>query len=146
MARYRTTIRTPMSQADAFGYMTDLRNFAEWDPGVERVTQVDGSGGGDGATFDVTIDAPGPGLTLRYVTEEYDAPRVAVVRASNGLLTSLDRIEIEPDGTGSIVTYDAELRLAGPLGVFDVALRPVFDRIGRRADRGLQDALDGERI
>jgi len=62
------------------------------------------------------------------------------------MFTSLDLIEVEADGDGSLVTYDAELQLNGPLGLFDLILRPVFDRIGRRADDGLQQALDGVKV
>jgi carbon monoxide dehydrogenase subunit G len=146
MARYRTTVRTSLSEDAAFAYMADLRNFEQWDPGVQRATQVEGDGGGPGASFDVTVDAPGKGLTLRYETIEYDAPTTVVVRAASTLFTSLDRIEVEPDGDGALVTYDAELTLNGPLRLFDLALRPIFDRIGGRADAGLQRALDGEKV
>ena len=34
MARYMTRVRTDMAPSEAFAYMADLRNFAEWDPGV----------------------------------------------------------------------------------------------------------------
>ncbi|MEO6653046.1 MAG: SRPBCC family protein [Ilumatobacteraceae bacterium] len=146
MARYSTTIRTDRSAAEAFAFMADLRNFEGWDPGVQSATQVVGDGGGPDAEFDVVVDAPGSGLTLRYVTTEYDAPRRVVVRAESKLFTSLDRIDVVDDGTGSRVTYDAELRLNGPLGVFDIALKPIFNRIGRRADSGLQRALDGTKV
>ncbi len=146
MARYSTTIRTERAPDDAFAFMADLRNFEGWDPGVERAVQVTGDGGGSDASFDVVVDAPGKGLTLRYVTTEYDAPRRVVVRAESRMFTSLDRIDVEPDGAGSLVTYDAELCLNGPLGVLDVVLRPIFDRIGRRADEGLQEALGGEKV
>ena len=146
MARYRTTVRTDRSPEDAFTFMSDLRNFENWDPGVESATQVVGEGGGPDSTFDVVVAAPGKGLTLRYVTTEYEAPRRVIVRAESKLFTSLDRIDVEPDGTGSLVTYDAELTLNGPLGWFDLALRPIFDRIGGRADHGLQQALDGDKV
>ena len=146
MARFSTTVRTDMAPAEAFAFMADLRNFEDWDPGVQRATQVEGQGGGPDASFDVVVDAPGKGLTLRYVTTEYDAPRHVVVRAESRMFTSLDRIDVEPDGAGSLVTYDAELRLNGPLGVFDLVLRPFFDRIGGRADDGLQRALAGEKV
>jgi carbon monoxide dehydrogenase subunit G len=146
MARYRTTVRTARPPAEAFAFMAYLRNFEDWDPGVQRATQIAGDGGGPGATFDVVVDAPGNGLTLRYVTTEYDPSRHVVVRAESRVFTSLDRIHVEPDGTGSLVTYDAELRLNGPLGIFDLLLRPVFDRIAGRADDGLQRALDGEKV
>ena len=146
MARYRTTVRTDRPPADAFAFMADLHNFEEWDPGVQSATQVDGDGPGPDASFDVVVDAPGGGLTLRYETTDYDAPRSVVVRAESKMFTSLDRIEVEPDGDGSLVTYDAELTLNGPLGIFDLLLKPAFNRIGGRADEGLQRALDGVKV
>lgn len=146
MARYTTTIRTDRAPADALAFMADLRNFEAWDPGVEQATQVVGHGGGPDAEFDVVVAAPGKGLTLRYVTTEYVAPNQVVVRAASKMLTSLDRIDVVADGDGSRVTYDAELTLNGPLGVLNVVLKPIFDRIGRRADQGLQQALDGEKV
>ena len=97
-----------MTPQEAFAYMADLGNFVEWDPGVKAVRQVEGSGGGPDAVFDVTVVAPGPDLTLRYVTEEHDAPRNLLVVARSIVFTSIDRITVEPDGTGSVVTYDAD--------------------------------------
>lgn len=146
MAKYVTTIRSPKPQQEAFDFMADLRNFEDWDPGVQSATQVAGDGGGPDAVFDVVVDAPGKGLTLRYETTEYDSPSTVVVKASSKLFTSLDRIEVRPDGDGSLVTYDAELTLNGPLGLFDLVLRPVFQRIGGRANEGLQRALAGDQV
>jgi hypothetical protein len=121
--------------------MADLRNFAEWDPGVKAVRQVEGSGGGPDSVFDVTVVAPGPDLTLRYVTEVHDAPHNLLVVARSIVFTSIDRITVEPDGTGSIVTYDADLRLNGVLRVGDLGLRLVFGQIGNRAAAGLRRVL-----
>ena len=65
MARYSTTVRTPRSPDEAFAYMADLRNFALWDPGVTRVTQVHGGdgvhgeGGGPKSVFDVVVKSVG---------------------------------------------------------------------------------------
>jgi len=124
--------------------MADLRNFTEWDPGVKAVKQVEGSGGGLDAVFDVTVAGPVLDLTLRYVTEEHDTPRNLLVVARSFIFTSIDRITVEPDGTGSIVTYDADLRLNGPLRIGDLGLRLVFDRIGDRAAAGLRRVLGGQ--
>lgn len=141
MARYVTKVRTPRTPQQAFAYMADLRNFAEWDPGVKAVKQVEGSGGGADSVFDVTVAGPVLDLTLRYLTEEYDAPRNLLVVARSLVFTSIDRITVEPDGTGSVVTYDADLRLNGPLRIGDLGLRLVFDRIGDRAAAGLRRVL-----
>ena len=144
MARYVTTVRSAKTPRGAFAYMADLRNFAEWDPGVKAVRQVEGSGGGPDAVFDVTVVAPGPDLTLRYVTEEHDAPHNLLVVARSSVFTSIDRITVEPDGTGSIITYDADLRLNGVLRIGDLGLRLVFGQIGNRAAAGLRRVLGAQ--
>lgn len=146
MARYATTARTPQAPREAFAYLADLRNFAEWDPGVKAVRQVEGSGGGPGAVFDVTVAGIGRDLTLRYVTEEYDAPSTLLVVARSTVFTSIDRITVEPDGAGSVVTYDADLRLNGVLRLGDLGLRLVFGVIGDRAAAGLRKALSAEKV
>jgi carbon monoxide dehydrogenase subunit G len=146
MARYSTTVRTPMPPSEAFEYMADLRNVAQWDPGVAEVVQVTGDGGGPGATFDVDVKSVGGTTTLRYETVRHDAPLTVQVEARSKLLTSIDRIDVVAAGDRSLVTYDAELRLNGPLALFDPALRLVFGRIGDRAAAGLERALGGERV
>ncbi|AKL73551.1 Polyketide cyclase / dehydrase and lipid transport [Actinobacteria bacterium IMCC26256] len=144
MARYLVRLRSPKSPAEAFAYMANLSNFAEWDPGVTRVKQSEGEGPGLNAVYDVTVKGlPAP---LRYRTTQFDSPNSIVARAETLILTSLDTITVEADGTGSIVTYDAELTLKGPLGLADPILRLTFGRIGDRAAAGLIRVLDGERL
>lgn len=144
MARYVTTVRTARTPQEVFAYLADLRNFAEWDPGVKAVSQVQGSGGGPDSVFDVTVAGLVGDLTLRYVTEDYNAPRNLLVVARSAVFTSIDRITVEPDGTGSVVTYDADLRLNGVLRVGDLGLRLVFGHIGDRAAAGLRRVLDAQ--
>ncbi|HPY22769.1 MAG: hypothetical protein QG655_1423 [Actinomycetota bacterium] len=144
MARYVTTVRTARTPQEVFAYLADLRNFAEWDPGVKAVSQVQGSGGGPDSVFDVTVAGLVGDLTLRYVTEDYNAPRNLLVVARSAVFTSIDRITVEPDGTGSVVTYDADLRLNGVLRVGDLGLRLVFGYIGDRAAAGLRRVLDAQ--
>ena len=146
MARYQTRVKTPLGAAEAFDYVADLTNFAEWDPGVRRSVQVAGEGSELGAAYDVTVAAVPRDLTLRYEVLEHDAPRTCLVRAHSTVFTSTDRITVEPDGDGSVVTYDAELVLNGPLGLFDPVLRLAFGRIGDRAAAGLRRALDGTAV
>ena len=84
---------------------------------------------------------------LRYVTRQYQEPRLVVIEARSRMLTSIDRISIDDDpGFGSLITYDAELRLNGPLQIVDCLLKPMFMRIGDRAARGLIGALDGAAV
>ena len=147
MARYVVHVRTPKPPAEAFAYMADLTNLAEWDPGVERVEQVEGHGAGPGAAFDVAVKLPGRTMTLRYDTVAFDDTSTTMTAiAQNAVMTSKDMIAVEADGDGSIVTYDAELKLKGLLGLFDPVLGLTFNQIGDRAAAGLVDTLAGERV
>ncbi len=147
MARYIVQVRTPMPPSEAFAYMADLTNFAEWDPGVDRVEQVEGDGAGLGAAFDVAVKVPGRTMTLRYETTAFDTEATTMTAvAQNAFMTSEDTVTVEADGKGSIVTYDAELNLRGLLGLSDPLLALTFKQIGDRAAAGLVETLAGERV
>jgi carbon monoxide dehydrogenase subunit G len=137
-----TKVRTALAPQDAFAYMADLRHFAEWDPGVKRVVQVDGDGAGPTSSFDVTVS----GTTLRYVTREFQPPANLLVVAESGTLVSTDRVTVEGVDGGSVVTYDADLRLKGPFRLAEPLLRLAFGRIGGRAAAGLRAALVGTKV
>ena len=142
MARYVTTVRTQQTPAEVFAYMADLRNFAQWDPGVKKVVQVKGAAGGADAEFDVTVS----GTTLRYVTEVYEPDTALVVVAKSRTLKSTDRVTVVADWASTLVTYDALLELNGVLRFADPILGLAFGRIGDRAAAGLRRVLSGEDV
>ena len=141
MSKYKVSVESSKSVEEAFAYMSDLRNFASWDPGVLTVTQVAGDGGGPESIFDVAVKSVGGGTVLRYETVEYDDPGNLLVEARNSKFTSIDRITVVAKGEGSIVTYSAELLLNGCLSPLNPLLGLVFNRIGDRAAVGLRRVL-----
>ena len=141
MAKYKVSVESSKSVEEAFAYMADLRNFANWDPGVLTVTQVAGDGAGMGSSFDVAVKSVGGGTVLRYETLEYDEPGNLLVEARNSKFTSIDRITVVAKDEGSIVTYAAELLLNGCLSPLNPLLGLVFNRIGDRAAAGLRRVL-----
>lgn len=146
MARYVTTVRTQLSPEEAFEYMADLRNFAEWDPGVKKVVQVVGTGGGLDTEFDVTVS----GTTMRYRTTVFNPTTELVAVSKTRVLTSTDRVTVVREAVGgkdsTLVTYDADLRLNGLLRLADPLLGLAFGRIGDRAAAGLRRVLKGEDV
>ena len=142
MARYVTTINSSKTPEEAFAYMADLRNFAEWDKGVIKVEQINGSGAGMGTIFDVTVKGFGGSTsTLRYTTTEYDTPRNVLVKGVNTLFTSIDRVTITPTPTGCDVIYDATLTANWIIAPMNLLLGKVFNKIGDTATRGLRKVL-----
>lgn len=143
MAKYTTKLKSSQSPEEAFLYLADLSNFAQWDPGVTKATHVEGTGSEKGAQFDVSVKAVGPDLTLRYTITDYAAHTSFIAVAKSAVFTSTDTITVEPAASGCFVTYSAVLQLNGPLALGDFWLRLVFKRIGDRAARGLRAALRG---
>lgn len=142
MARYVTTIPSSKTPAEAFAYMADLRNFAEWDKGVVKVEQISGTGGGLGNVFDVTVKGFGKSTsTLRYTTTEFEEPTNILVKGSNALFTSIDRVTISPTATGCDVMYDAVLTANWIIAPMNLLLGKVFNKIGDTATRGLRKVL-----
>lgn len=146
MAHYVVQVRTPRTAREAFAYLADLSNFAEWDPGVAHAEQVHGDGPGPDAAFDVEVKAIRGTMTLRYRLIDYDEPNRFVARAQSRLLTSVDTITVATVDAATVVTYDAELTLNGVLGLADPVMGFAFRRIGDRAADGLIAALEGERM
>ncbi|HWJ63775.1 MAG TPA: SRPBCC family protein [Acidimicrobiales bacterium] len=142
MARYHLRVRTDWPAPEAFAYLADLSNFDDWDPGIASSVQVTGEGPGVGAAYDVDAS----GSTLRYVVDVFDPPHRVRAHARNRWLTSVDTISVSTDGAGSIVTYDADLRLHGPLRLGDPILALFLRRIGDRARDGLRQKLQGATV
>ena len=108
-----------------------------------------GDGAAPDSVFDVEVKSIVGATTLRYRTTGFEPPERVQLEATSRLFTSIDVIEIAGVGPlqdGSAITYSAELRLNGPLAVFDRLLAIAFRRIGDRAAEGLARALGGTRV
>ena len=143
MARFVDTVMTSTwSQDEAFSYMADARNFAEWDPGTERVEQVEGHGAGPDAVFDVTASVGSRSTVLRYEVTEWEPSHRVVLEAAKSWMRLRDEITIDRVETDTLVTYDARITLRGPLKVFDGILDRRFREVGERAAAGLRRRLE----
>lgn len=142
MARYVATVPSTMSADAAFAYMSDMRNFAEWDRGIKKVEQVVGDGPGLGAVCNITVHgAAGKDDVLRYETLEFNAPHTILVKGRNNKFTSVDRVTVSPTATGCDVTYDATLTANGIYFFMNFVLGKVFQKVGDAAVAGLRKKL-----
>jgi len=149
MARFEVELPCRWPVARAYNYMADFRNLLRWDPSVSDAELMVGQPGQVGSQFRVVVKAGLRPLTLRYETTTA-TPSVITVKAHNAWLESVDTVTVTParSGEGSIVKYEAELRLRGPLNLFDSGLARSFDKLAARAADGLRQArpaCDGRR-
>lgn len=141
MARYLGTVTSPRSLEDVYAYMADFSNAREWDPSVVRASVLDGTPGEVGCRFEIEVKTPGGSNVLVYETKQAERPNRIVLFARTGTISSEDVISLKPLGEGTELTYDADLRLRGPLRLADPLLGIFFRRLAGNAADGLRREL-----
>jgi carbon monoxide dehydrogenase subunit G len=141
MAHYLATVDSPRPIDDVFAYLADFSTTQEWDPGVAEAQRLDTGELRAGSEFRVVADFMGRKTPLTYVVTAIDPPHSITLRGENATVVSLDTLTFEAQGSGTRVTYDADLTLKGALGIFGFLLGPIFNRIGDRGVDGLRAAL-----
>ncbi|HZE05160.1 MAG TPA: SRPBCC family protein [Solirubrobacteraceae bacterium] len=145
MARYRATVFTPLAPDEAFAYLSDFATTEEWDPGVVRAERITRGAPALGSEFRVTSAVLGRETSLTYRIVAHDPPRAVTLIGGNCSIISEDTITFQPTGEGGTsISYDADLRLRGPLRAADPLLALVLQRIGDRARAGLARRLGAE--
>ena len=142
MSRYRGTVVSERSAEETFDYLAEFSNAAEWDPGVAGAERLDDGPVGLGSAFRLDVRV-GPRVTpLDYRVVTYERPHRVVLLGESATIRSEDTVTVVPrSGGGSILTYDADLTLLGPLAPFNPLLPRPFRRIGDRGLGGLRGVL-----
>jgi dehydrogenase/reductase SDR family member 12 len=141
MARYQGTVASRRPAGDTFGYLATFSNAAEWDPGVLSAKQLDPGPVRPGTRFRLIVPFLRRRLALTYEVVTLVPGREVVLTATSGLMRATDRITVAAAGDGATVSYEAIVRLRGPLRLLDRLLRPGFRGVGERAAAGLAQVL-----
>ena len=146
MARYVASVETDWPREEAFDYLADFASIADWDPSVTGARRLTDDPLAVGARFEVDFTMLGREMPLTYETTELEAPLRVTLRAETPTAVSVDTMtfDLRPGG-GTIVTYDADVSLKGPLRAFELPFRLLFRRLGDRAREGLRRRLSQPR-
>ena len=142
MARYKDTVPSSRSQADTFDYLARFSNTEDWDPGAVKGRGLQEGGPiGVGSRFSLDFKVGGRVQELVYEITEYERPRRVRLVAEGTGFTSDDEIVVSKRGERSEVTYAADVRLRGPLKLFDPLMQIGFKRVAGKAADGLRATL-----
>ncbi len=124
MARYRATVISTRSAEETFDYLADFSNAEEWDPGTATAVRLDDGPVGLGSAFRLGVRVGTRVTPLEYRIVAFDRPHRVVLLAESGAVRSKDTVTITPaaDG-GSILSYEADLRLKGAWSAANGVLR-----------------------
>jgi Polyketide cyclase / dehydrase and lipid transport len=141
MARYQATVRSHRPAEETFAYLSVFSNAADWDPGVLTGEQLDPGPVRPGTRFRLVVPFLGRRMSLTYCITAYQPGHEVVLAATSTTLRATDKIVVTGAADGSAVSYEAEVRLRGPLHLLDPLLRRGFRAVGDRAAAGLAHAL-----
>lgn len=127
----------PIGLSDAFDYVVDFTNIAEWDPGVVDSHRIEGSGVEVGARFQVASVFLGRELPLEYEILDSAPPDRAVLHTTSKRFDATDTIELTAaSGSATTIRYTVEFEFRG-------VMRLAEPFLGRSLAKVVEKALDG---
>lgn len=142
MAVIRERIDTALGIDDAFAFVADFANAAQWDPGVASSEQVGDGPVRVGARYKLGVRIGGRVAPMDYTITQLDAPRRVVLTGEGSGVAAVDDIVFEPAGTGTTIRYTADIQLRGLMRLLTPFAGGAFQRLGENARDGMQRALD----
>jgi hypothetical protein len=124
MARHHATLESRRSATETFGYLATFNDAAEWDPGVLAGGATASRPGRHRQRLRLVVPFLGLRMSLTYEVIRCVPGHEVLLAATSGVLRSTDRIVVTGTEDRSVVSYEAEVRLRGPLQVLAPVLRP----------------------
>ena len=136
----RKIVRVEKPIEAVFGYLADFTTTTQWDPGTVLTVRTKGDGL-IGTEYLNTSTFAGRKTQLTYVVEEFTLNESIRLRGENKTVIAHDTMTFRQIGTGTEVTYTAELAFKGLTRLIAVFLKPAFARLGNEAEVGMAKAL-----
>lgn len=143
MTVLREVVETRLPQQQAFAFIADFGNASRWDPGIATSKPADDAPIGTGKRYGLGLRMQGRVVPMEYFISEYEPPRRVVLIGEGSRVRAIDTIEFEPGANGGTrITYTADIRLTGLLGLVQPFLGGAFAKIARDAMNGMRATLD----
>ena len=125
------------------GYLKDFSNAEEWDPGTETCTRTDTGPVAVGSTWHNVSKIAGVSTELDYRLESLSEDTI-VFQGHNASATSTDTITVvpNPEGSGSRVTYKANIEMKGMAKLADPVMKLVFEKVGSDTEDDMVTVLN----
>ena len=101
MTTLHETLETTLPIDDAFAYVADFSNSAEWDPGVATARRLDTAPLQIGARFALDVRIGGRVAPMEYRISVFEPSTRVVLLGSGSGVTAVDDIRFESTATGT---------------------------------------------
>ena len=142
MTTLNERIETELPLQDAFDFIADFSNAAQWDPGVASAVRLDAGPIREGTRVRLGVRMAGRVVPMEYVVTTWQPPHRVVLCGQGSGVVAVDDIRFQATPTGTRIDYTADIRLRGLLRLAAPFAGGAFARIARDARDGMQRALD----
>ena len=122
-------------------YLKDFSHAEAWDPGTQRCTRIDSGPVTVGSRWHNESKIFGVSTELDYALKEATTDRV-VFEGNNKSATSVDTIIVTPSGSGSRVSYRADLKMHGLGVVASPVMKVLFEKIAGETKDQMTEVLN----
>jgi carbon monoxide dehydrogenase subunit G len=143
--RVRKEIQVSVPRQEAFAYVAEFANSADWDPGIAAGKKVTEGPVREGTEFEIVALFRGKRQPFHYLVSVFEPERRLVLSGEGEKARSLDEITFEASGAGTRIVYVADIKLKGVARVAEPLLGRTMNRMADDALAGLKSVLDRPR-
>ncbi len=136
----RTFTVTPPPHA-VLHYLRDFGNAEQWDPGTQHCERIDDGPVAEGSSWRNVSKIFGVTTELTYTLTELSDRKLVFV-GENKSAVSVDTITVDAAGSGSVVSYVAELDMRGAATLLTPVMKLVFEKLARDTEQQLTTVLN----
>ena len=122
-------------------YLADFSHATEWDPGTEKCERLDDGPVRIGSRWHNVSKIAGRSVDLTYTLKEHTDARIILV-GENDSATSTDTIDVVPHGSGSRITYTADIEMHGAAKLATPLIKVIFEKLGNDTEDQMSSVLD----
>lgn len=122
-------------------YLKDFGHAEEWDPGTQSCTRTDSGSIGVGAQWHNVSKVLGVKAELTYTLRELKPGKLVFV-GENDRATSVDTITVRSTGSGSEITYVADLTMHGVAKLATPVMKLEFEKLANDTEKQMTLVLN----
>jgi uncharacterized protein YndB with AHSA1/START domain len=109
MIAFETSTRIKRPVEDVFAYVSEPRNFPDWNTAVQAVRKTSGSESGAGSTYLMERDLPTGRAVNELEVVAIERPRKLVIKAIAGPTPFLYRYRFSAENDETVIELEAEV-------------------------------------
>ena len=122
-------------------YLKDFQHAEQWDPGTQTCERIDSGPVTEGAFWHNVSKIFGVTAELTYKLEEL-TPRKMVFVGENKSSRTVDTITVDAQGSGSVITYVADLEMQGSAKLLNPVMKLVFEKLAGDTEKQMSSVLN----